>query len=137
VHEKKDLKRMKEYHRTQKREGRNENRDRVPVRLCDGKLEREGKGAVCWVQRFRLYIFFASKQKNRLFSLSFALSEYEWCTLGAPFSFTYFFRFKAKKIAYFSLSFALSEYERRTLGAPISLIYFFRFKAKKNPLFFA
>jgi hypothetical protein len=42
----KDLKRMKEY-RTQQREGRNENGDFVPVRLCDGKLEKKGKGALC------------------------------------------------------------------------------------------
>jgi hypothetical protein len=49
------------------------------------------------VRRFRLYIFFASKRKKSpIFSLSFALSEYERRTLGAPVSLIYFFRFMSR-----------------------------------------
>ena len=68
------------------------------------------------MRRFRLNIFFASKRKKSLFSLSFALSEYEQRNLGTLVSLIYFFHFKTKKKSpYFSLIFAVSEYERRTL----------------------
>jgi hypothetical protein len=64
-------------------------------------------------------IFFSlqSETKNpTYFSLSFALSDYERRTLGAPVSRIIFFASKPKKFPYFSLSFALSECKRRTLS---------------------
>jgi hypothetical protein len=48
------------------------------------------------------YILFRFKAKKiPYFALSFALSEYEQRTLGAPVSLIYFCGFKPKKIPYF------------------------------------